>query len=146
MPHVPDVNVTSVKLRNCRRVFTDSRTSGQYSSRLNCPYPVKMWWTVAGAVVGGTALVVAAPIALPVLGFGAGGVAAGSTAAAVHGVIGNVVAGSVFACYPTERRSGKPGWNDICWFSSRWSRRRSRCGTSSRIDFYAREITQRLGS
>ena len=56
-----------------------------------------MWWTVAGAVVGSTALVVAAPIALPALGFGAGGVAAGSAAAAVHGMIGNVVAGSVFA-------------------------------------------------
>ena len=55
-----------------------------------------MWWTVAGAVVGGTALVVAAPIALPVLGFGAGGVAAGSAAAAVQGVIGNVAAGTVF--------------------------------------------------
>ena len=100
---------TSVKLRNCRRVFTDSRTSGQYSSRLNCPYPVKMWWTVAGAVVGGTALVVAAPIALPVLGFGAGGVAAGSAAAAVHGVIGNVVAGSVFATLQSAGAAGLAG-------------------------------------
>ena len=81
-----------------------------YSSQLNCPYPVlKMWWTVAGAVVGGTALVVAAPIALPVLGFGAGGVAAGSAAAAVHGVIGNVVAGSVFATLQSAGAAGLAG-------------------------------------
>ena len=41
--------------------------------------------------------VAAVPIALPILGFGAGGVAAGSVAAAAQATIGNVVAGSLFA-------------------------------------------------
>ena len=50
-----------------------------------------------GAVAAGTVAVVAAPIVLPALGFGAGGIVAGSVAAAWQASIGNVVAGTLFA-------------------------------------------------
>lgn len=59
------------------------------------------WKAFAGAVVGGgvalTLTAVAAPIVLPAIGFGTGGVVAGSVAAAAHSAIGNVAAGSLFA-------------------------------------------------
>ncbi|KAH8925312.1 hypothetical protein BT69DRAFT_1332288 [Atractiella rhizophila] len=52
---------------------------------------------IAVPLVAGGALVLAAPTILSVVGFGAAGVVAGSTAAAVQSVIGNVAAGSLFA-------------------------------------------------
>ena len=59
------------------------------------------WKSVTGAVIGGgialTLTAVAAPIVLPAIGFGTGGVVAGSVAAAAHSAIGNVAAGSLFA-------------------------------------------------
>ena len=59
------------------------------------------WGSFFGAVVGGgialTLTAVAAPIVLPAIGFGTGGVVAGSMAAATQSAIGNVAAGSLFA-------------------------------------------------
>ena len=49
---------------------------------------------ITGTVVVGVAVGAAV---LPLIGFGAGGVAAGSIAAGIHSGIGNVVAGSLFA-------------------------------------------------
>jgi len=52
------------------------------------------WLFYIGAgLVGG----LAAPLALPALGFGAAGIAAGSVAAGTQAAIGNVAAGSAFA-------------------------------------------------
>lgn len=54
-------------------------------------------------IIGGTAVVtcgiaiVSAPLIIGAVGFGAGGVVAGSVAAAWQATIGNVVAGSLFA-------------------------------------------------
>ena len=59
------------------------------------------WRSVTGAVIGGGIVLaltaVAAPIVLPAIGFGTGGVMAGSVAAAAQSAIGNVAAGSLFA-------------------------------------------------
>ena len=61
----------------------------------------------AAKVVGGAALLVAAPyVLLPVLGFGSGGVAAGSLAAGVQATIGNVAAGSMFAALQSAGAAG----------------------------------------
>ena len=55
------------------------------------------WVYIAGGAAVGVAVGVAAIVALPVLGFGTAGVAAGSVAAGTQAAIGNVVAGSLFA-------------------------------------------------
>jgi len=52
--------------------------------------------TAVPLAIGATA-VVATPVVISAVGFGSGGVVAGSTAAAIHSSIGNVVAGSWFA-------------------------------------------------
>ena len=71
-----------------------------------------MSWTkpTIGAAVGatlGVGLAVAAPIViLPVIGFGANGVAAGSVAAMAHSLIGNVAAGSTFALFQSAGAVG----------------------------------------
>ena len=59
----------------------------------------------AGLVVGGGA-VVAAPLVLSAAGFTAGGVAAGSAAAFVQSMIGNVAAGSWFALCQSAGAAG----------------------------------------
>jgi hypothetical protein len=51
----------------------------------------------AAAVIGAALAPVLVPAVLGGVGFGAGGVAAGSLAAGVHALIGNVAAGSLFA-------------------------------------------------
>ncbi|OAG06973.1 uncharacterized protein CC84DRAFT_1204611 [Paraphaeosphaeria sporulosa] len=53
--------------------------------------------TAAGVAAAPVVGVVAAPLALGVAGFTAGGVAAGSMAAGIQAGIGNVAAGSIFA-------------------------------------------------
>ena len=73
------------------------------------------WWKkpVVGAVVGGgvcLGLAVASPIILPAVGFGAGGVLAGSAAAAVQSTIGNVAAGSLFATLQSVGAAGGLSW------------------------------------
>lgn len=52
---------------------------------------------VVGVATGAAIGLVVIPVALPLVGFTVGGVAAGSTAAAIHSAIGNVAAGSLFA-------------------------------------------------
>jgi hypothetical protein len=51
----------------------------------------------AAAVIGAALAPVLVPAVLGGVGFGAGGVAAGSLAAGVHALIGNIAAGSLFA-------------------------------------------------
>ena len=59
----------------------------------------------------GLGLAVAAPLyILPAIGFGAGGVAAGSAAAAVQSTIGNVAAGSLFATLQSAGATGTLSW------------------------------------
>jgi len=57
-----------------------------------------VWWEIGKAVIGGTVVCAAAPIAISVAGFTGVGVAAGSVAAAVQATMGGtIVAGSAFA-------------------------------------------------
>ena len=58
------------------------------------------------AIGGGVATVIAAPIVLSAVGFGAAGVAAGSIAAGVQSSIGSVAAGSVFATLQSAGAAG----------------------------------------
>lgn len=59
------------------------------------------------AVVGGaTVAVVSAPLLLPAMGFGAGGIAAGSIAACLQSMVGNVAAGSLFAALQSAGAAG----------------------------------------
>ena len=60
----------------------------------------------AAAAAAGTVAAAAAPVVLPALGFGASGVVAGSVAAAWHGTIGNVAAGSLFASLQSAGAAG----------------------------------------
>ena len=55
-----------------------------------------------GAGVG----IVAAPLVLGAVGFGAGGVVSGSIAAGVHSMIGNVAPGSLFASLQSAGAAG----------------------------------------
>lgn len=59
-----------------------------------------------GALIGGVAAVSAATFALPILGFGSAGVAAGSVAAGVQSLIGSVSAGSLFALLQSVGATG----------------------------------------
>ena len=68
-----------------------------------------MWKTFASVVVGSTALAVAPHLALPALGFGAGGIVAGTVAAAWQASIGNVVAGTLFASLQSAGAAGLAG-------------------------------------
>ena len=68
-----------------------------------------MWKTVACVVVGGTALAPAPLVALPALGFGAGGIVAGTVASAWQASIGNVVAGTLFASLQSAGAAGLAG-------------------------------------
>jgi hypothetical protein len=61
--------------------------------------------TLAGAIIAPILI----PFILNVMGFGAGGVAAGSLAAALHAIIGNVAAGSVFAALQAMGATGLIG-------------------------------------
>jgi hypothetical protein len=67
---------------------------------------------IIGAISAATGAIIA-PILIPfilnVMGFGAGGVAAGSLAAALHAIIGNVAAGSVFAALQAMGATGLIG-------------------------------------
>ncbi len=65
-----------------------------------------MWTKVV--LIGGTTLIaVAAPYGvLPAIGFGGGGVVAGTAAAAWQATIGNVVAGSTFAALQSAGVAG----------------------------------------
>ena len=67
---------------------------------------------VGALVVGGIGLgiVVAAPVALPVIGFSSSGVVAGSLAAAIQSSIGNVAAGSIFATLQSIGATGGLSW------------------------------------
>ena len=93
----------SISSRTIRR-FALTRTAqltapvllGHYSSGV---------MVAAGLVVGGGA-VVAAPLVLSAAGFTAGGVAAGSAAAFVQSMIGNVAAGSWFALCQSAGAAG----------------------------------------
>jgi hypothetical protein len=64
------------------------------------------WWHVGGALAGGALTVIAAPIVLPVAGFTAAGVAAGSAAAVTQGYIGSIAAGSAFAALQSAGAAG----------------------------------------
>lgn len=57
-----------------------------------------LFYTIAGGVIG--------TVALPLVGFTAGGVAMGSLAAACQSTIGNVVAGSAFAALQSIGATG----------------------------------------
>ncbi|KAJ0419474.1 hypothetical protein BJY00DRAFT_164539 [Aspergillus carlsbadensis] len=64
---------------------------------------------LATSLIGGVVVAVPGIVAAPVLaiaGFGAGGVQAGSIAAAVQGTIGNVAAGSAFATLQSAGAAG----------------------------------------
>ncbi|KAH8925309.1 hypothetical protein BT69DRAFT_1332286 [Atractiella rhizophila] len=64
---------------------------------------------VAVPLIAGGASILAAPTILGVAGFGAAGVVAGSTAAAVQSAIGNVAAGSLFAFAQSIGAAGLAG-------------------------------------
>ena len=57
----------------------------------------------AGGTLGGTAVVVGVPAAIAGIGFTAGGVAAGSTAASMMAAKGSVAAGRVYCCSQAVR-------------------------------------------
>lgn len=63
--------------------------------------PVKFWIIVACVILG-----ISLPITIHLIGFTAGGIAAGSIAAGIHAGIGNVVAGSAFAFLQSVTATG----------------------------------------
>lgn len=60
-------------------------------------------------MASGIVLTVAAPLALPLIGFAKAGVVAGSIAAGIQSTIGNVAAGSVFAALQSVGATGAVG-------------------------------------
>ena len=83
----------------------DNCTEGTASEALY--YTAKV---IAGAAIVGTVAVAAPYVLLPALGFGGGGVVAGSVAAGWQATIGNVAGGSLFAALQSVGAAGGLSW------------------------------------
>jgi hypothetical protein len=80
--------------------------SGAYSAGSRTVQFAKDHPKITAAAVGGVAAPAVVILALPLIGFGSGGVIAGTVAASTQAAIGNVAAGGIFATATSAGAAG----------------------------------------